>query len=465
MDDGASAALEQARRLKAAGRPDEALACNRRAVELAPASGVAAHNLAATLGDLGRYGAALEWTSRAMALGTRGPETWLVHARMAQGCGDLDGAERAYEEAIRLRPDYLEAHRDLSQLVWMRHADAARACRALDARIAAGGGTADLLALKARVQDCAGDAVGAATTLDRAVARAPGLAPLRIARAHLAAEAGDADRHLAEATAALQADRGSHAAAKCAVEALLHKGQAAEAAALAERILGAVPGDQGVLALLLTAWRMLGDPRHEALCADPALVSMQTIATPPGWPDRAAFLADLAAALRARHRWKTHPLDQSLRHGSQTQEDLTRLEDPAIVALFGQLRLLIARHIAALGPGDDPVRARATGAFRLGPAWSVALRPGGFHTDHVHPQGWLSSAFYVDVPEAVNEGRQGWLSLGRPGVPTRPALEPFRALRPEPGALAIFPSCLWHGTEPFGGERPRLTVAFDILPA
>jgi len=29
----------------------------------------------------------------------------------------------------------------------------------------------------------------------------------------------------------------------------------------------------------------------------------------------------------------------------------------------------------------------------------------------------------------------------------------------------LFPSYMWHGTQPFGGEQDRLTVAFDIVPA
>jgi len=37
-------------------------------------------------------------------------------------------------------------------------------------------------------------------------------------------------------------------------------------------------------------------------------------------------------------------------------------------------------------------------------------------------------------------------------------------VRPEPGHLALFPSYMWHGTVPFGGDRPRMTIAFDIAP-
>ncbi|WP_066484880.1 2OG-Fe(II) oxygenase family protein [Sphingomonas sp. CCH9-F2] len=229
-------------------------------------------------------------------------------------------------------------------------------------------------------------------------------------------------------------------------------------------MVAAAPDDQAAIALLATAWRLAGDPRHAPLCEDPALVTAQRISTPAGWADLPAFLADLAAALEALHGWQAHPLEQSIRHGSQTQVDLSRLDVPVVRALFAALDAPIRAHIAGLGSGDDPVRRRAAGGYRFAGAWSVRLRAGGFHKDHVHPAGWLSSAFYVALPDAVERAPQGWLALGRPGVPTRPVLAPFRHIRPEPGMVALFPSYLWHGTEPFTGDAPRLTVAFDVVP-
>ena len=62
-------------------------------------------------------------------------------------------------------------------------------------------------------------------------------------------------------------------------------------------------------------------------------------------------------------------------------------------------------------------------------------------------------------------GREGWLALAQPPFPTSPPLEPLRYEKPEPGKLVLFPSCLWHGTVPFSGDQPRLSVAFDIVPA
>jgi hypothetical protein len=95
----------------------------------------------------------------------------------------------------------------------------------------------------------------------------------------------------------------------------------------------------------------------------------------------------------------------------------------------------------------------------------VQLRPGGFHADHLHSQGWLSSAFYVATPEAVDNGREGWLKFGEPGVPTRPSLAAEHFVKPRPGLLVLFPSYMWHGTVPFAGDERRLSIAFDLLPA
>ena len=98
--------------------------------------------------------------------------------------------------------------------------------------------------------------------------------------------------------------------------------------------------------------------------------------------------------------------------------------------------------------------------------WSVRLRPNGFHTDHVHPRGWLSSACYIQVPKAVKSGgREGWIKFGEPGTPTGAPLSPERYIEPVAGRLVLFPSYMWHGTAPFSGDDHRMTVAFDVVPA
>jgi hypothetical protein len=231
-----------------------------------------------------------------------------------------------------------------------------------------------------------------------------------------------------------------------------------------QALRGRRPHDQHVLALLATAWRLLDDPRYRALYDYDAFVGVHRLQAPAGWPDLAAYLDDLAAAVGAAHAYRTHPFDLSLRQGSQAP-DILNLDHRAVRAFPAAVEAAIAGHLAALGRGDDPLRARNTGAWTFQGAWSVRLRPHGFHADHVHGQGWLSSACYLTLPDAVaGPSREGWLKFGQPGVATDPPLAAEHYVKPEPGLLALFPSYMWHGTVPFGGDQPRLTIAFDLVP-
>jgi uncharacterized protein (TIGR02466 family) len=100
----------------------------------------------------------------------------------------------------------------------------------------------------------------------------------------------------------------------------------------------------------------------------------------------------------------------------------------------------------------------------------VRLSSGGYHADHVHPQGWLSSACYIATPECCARDAQhspdhaGWLRLGAPGIATLPPLAADAFVQPRPGVLVLFPAYVWHGVVPFESATPRLSVAFDAVP-
>ena len=231
------------------------------------------------------------------------------------------------------------------------------------------------------------------------------------------------------------------------------------------------PLNQHVLAHQATAWRMLGDARYQRLYDYDAFVRPYRLEAPQGWATLEAYLVDLARALNGLHTLKTHPVGQSLRGGSQTAASLAQSDDPAIRAFFDAIDAPIRAYMAALGQGDDPLRARNTGRYRIKGSWSVRLRPQGFHADHIHSDGWLSSACHIELPKAVQRhgqgqgqarGREGWLRFGAP--PGLPQLEAQHHVQPQPGTLVLFPSYMWHGTQPFGGEASRLTLAFDVVP-
>ena len=463
----ASAALLglHARALRQLGRDHEAAETSRRLVAADPANRIGWYNLAATLGDLGEADEGEAALRRAMALGLDRPEVFLVLGRLLTVQQRREEAREAFEAALARNPAYPDAHRDLAQLVWMTTADATRALARLDAALTGGDTDVPLLRIKAVVRQFSGDLPGAVSLLEAAAGRRfhPALA---LDLAALKIEAGDAEGALALSRRLLTAAPDVTAVLEVHAQACLAAGEPAEAADTAERLRARSPFDQMAILLQSTAWRLLDDPRADSLVDPARFVRGWKLPTPDGWPNLDAYLADLTVSLRRLHDTQAHPLQQSLRGGTQAQS-LLASKDPAIAAFFIAVQKVLADHQAWLGTGEDPVRARNTGGARVKAAWSVLLRPNGFHANHFHPQGWLSSAFYVQTPTRAVDGggHEGWLKFGEPAFPTRPTLAPQHYLRPEPGLLALFPSYMWHGTAPFTTPEERMTIAFDVVPA
>jgi uncharacterized protein (TIGR02466 family) len=122
-------------------------------------------------------------------------------------------------------------------------------------------------------------------------------------------------------------------------------------------------------------------------------------------------------------------------------------------------------QLPPIDPSHPLLRYERGRTIRFSGSWSVRLRSGGRHAHHVHPQGWLSSAFYVSLPERQRDEPDdaGWLTLGEPDETLGLHLPPHLKVEPRPGRLVLFPSWMWHGTQPFA-EGERLTVAFDVRP-
>jgi tetratricopeptide (TPR) repeat protein len=449
--------------LKALARWDEAIAAYERGARAAPSSAAAEHNLAAALGDAEHCALSEAAARRALAKGLDAPETWLVLGRALVGLGRHAEAEAAYREAIRRRPDYVEALGALAQIVWMQREDVEAAVADLDVAIGAYPSLQGLKLKKAELLDFAGYKERAYQALAASLERTDAEPAMHVIAARLSMW-GDAARALRHAELAAGATPDDPVALGTLCEALLAVGDIAGATAAAADLHRRAPLDQHAIGLMATAWRLAGDDRYGRLY-DRALVRASRIDAPEGWPSLDAFLADLAESLAPLHKLRTHPVGQSVRQGSQTTQNLTLSEDPVIRAFFKAIDRPIRDYLRALGPGDDLVRSRNLGDYAFNGAWSVRLRADGFHADHLHPRGWLSSAFYVALPQAIETGREGWLRFGQPGVPTVPPLEPEHFVKPEPGLLVLFPSYTWHGTVPFSGDEPRLTIAFDVVPS
>ncbi len=452
--------------LVALGRHQEALAGYRSIVAAAPNNLAAAHALAIALNATGQHGEAERVAHQTL---TRGHKTAALHntyARSLIGQGALDRAEAALRDCLQLEPRLVEAHNSLAQLIWMRTGDVAQATAALDRALLTFANDDALWAAKAAILQGAGDARAAYACLAQWASR-PQAPPTLLVRAGLAALDFDPATALTLAERALRLVPANAAARTLLVAAQLGIGDTRGALTHCDKLLANAPDDQYLIALQTTAWRLLGDERYAQLCDYPNLVVPQQLEVPPPWPDMGSFLADLKVSLNRLHNPHGHALlFQSLRHGTETTQDLSRSTDPVIQALFSTFAAPIRHYLEQVGHGSDPLRRRNNGRWRFNGSWSVRLHTSGFHTNHVHPRGWLSSACYIELPDSMSDAQtqDGMLTFGEPGIATTPALSAEYSVRPSVSMLVLFPSYFWHGTVPFRSNQARLTVAFDAVP-
>jgi tetratricopeptide (TPR) repeat protein len=450
----------------ALGRQNEAVANYRRLVALAPDNPIATHSLAVALNAASQAEEA-ERVARQTLSRTR-PTAALhhTHARSLITLERFDQAELALRECVRLAPHLAEAHNSLAQLIWMRTGNIVEATRVLDQALEKYQHDDALWATKAALLQGAGDARGSYTCLAERAAR-PQAPPMLLIRAGMAALEFDPVTALRLAEQAMQAQPNNPTARKLLCAACLGVGDGAKAMAECATLLESTPDDQYLIAMQTTALRLLNDARYEEMCDYDKMVLSTPLETPAGWSDITSFLTELTSRLNALHNPHGHRLlYQSLRQGTETTQDLSRSQDPVIQALFHAFAAPIASYRDHIGQGEDALRRRNRGASRYNGSWSVRLHSEGFHTSHVHPRGWISSACYIQLPDSMRAGQtgEGILSFGAPGMVTTPSLDAELSVRPEVGLLVLFPSYFWHGTLPFHSEQPRLTVAFDVVP-
>ncbi len=450
----------------ALGRQNEAVAHYRHLVAQAPDSAVASHTLAVALNAAQQPEEAVRIAAQALLRAPPTAALHYTHARSLLALERFDAAELALQECVRLDPRRADAHDRLAELIWMRTGDILEATRFLDEALGKLPHDDALRGTKAALLQGAGDARGAYACLAERAARAD-CHPSMLIRAGLAAMDFDPAAAVTLAERALRAMPDNHTARKLLCAGYLGLGEGGRALAECATLLKATPDDQYLIAMQTTALRLLNDPRYELLCDYDRMVLSALIETPAGWPDLGSFLTELAARLSVLHNPHGHRLlYQSLRRGTETTQDLSRSSDPVIQALFRVFDAPIARYREHIGQGEDALRRRNRGAARFNGAWSVRLHRDGYHTSHVHPRGWISSACYIQLPDGMRAGHtaEGTLSFGAPGMLTTPSLPAELSVRPEVGLLVLFPSYFWHGTLPFHSDQPRLTVAFDAVP-
>lgn len=310
-----------------------------------------------------------------------------------------------------------------------------------------------------------------------------------------------ADRHeeavvyLRRATALLPNQLGLQ---RSLANALRGSGALGESLALHARVASAAPDDPAALtdhALALTSAGELGRAKElyrRALAIDArdqtALAGIAMIAHELGQDDEAAYLLDyprllgfgsclpqdgldmgsLRELILGDPRLAWEPLGRTTRMGQQSPM-LDLDGGPELRALRRMLERFVHEQMSRL-KGDEALQGHpwvetCPAEWRL-QAWSTVLQGNGHQDPHIHPAGWMSGVFYLDPATAGSDGSSnGALVFGH--APShlglgRAFLE--REVKPQPGQIICFPSYTFHHTRPYQGERPRISIAFDVLP-
>ena len=497
--DFAEALLELGNCLQALGRLDDAATSYRRAAALKPDLVGALSNLGIVLRKLGRVNEAISAYRQAIAAQPAFAEAHFNLALLLQEMRSLAEAETAYRRTLELRPGLAAAHINLGNLLrgQGRYEAAAAAYRAaLDVRP---GDAPTLASLAAALREM-GKLDESARQFRQAIEWAPDFATAHAGLGATLWAAGDRDLAVAafhdalahspgqlDALAGLTVaclDRDDYASAVAAYRHGLETAPSAElhcnlaethlqfhepAAALAscDDALAISPVHVGTLARKTVALAQLGErERLNRLHDFDALILRFPCAPPDGFPDMAAFNQALADHVIGHPTLAPDPPGHATRNGRHTGNLLLEPKGP-VLFLEGLIRDAVGAYRGRCAPDiDHPVLGHAPERWSLY-MWAIVLEAAGHQIPHVHPGGWLSGVYYVQVPNFVaaseNE-KAGWIEFGRPPERYRVDAPTAQSIRPQEGQMLLFPSYMYHRTIPFDDTGTRISIAFDIMP-
>jgi tetratricopeptide (TPR) repeat protein len=449
-------------------RHEEATRAYEAALRVRPDHQNAALGLAHSLRILGHATEAMRCLERGLASNPDQPALRAARAHLDVDQGDLEAAERRYREVIEAHPGYTEAHTHLNELLWQRgHRDSYGA--SFREALARDPDNVPLIAALCQSLAAVRDHAGVLALLDARRALTEAEPRLLAARARALAASGQGDRARNSFDAAISLDPANP-------DLRLDYAQLAIVQAdyeAAEQALDVVaerrPDDQLMWACRGVCWEQRGDARAEWLHQGMRFVQTFELPCPSGYDSLEAFLDALRRRLLELHQMTAAPTSQTLVGGTQTPGLLLTRPEPEIKALRQALSRIVTHYLGTFPEDPDhPLLRRRNRGFHFAGSWSVALRSGGYHVNHVHPAGWISSAFYVSVPADLGRSEsdpQGWLKFGESGLGLGDRERVHKRVQPRAGFLTLFPSYTWHGTEPFESSELRITAPFDVVPA
>lgn len=180
------------------------------------------------------------------------------------------------------------------------------------------------------------------------------------------------------------------------------------------------------------------------------------------------FNRNLAAEILAERSAKPIVTGKATRGAGSRVDHFERVEGPHAQYLMGKIRAAVDDYVAERERfSSDPIMADHPAAVTL-ESWALAVNEDGHTAWHIHPHGWISGVYYVDMPKLEPAADpSGAIEFGPfPLGGNTQALKPHCwHVMPAPSVLLLFPSYYAHRTLPTGVTAPRICVAFDVRPS
>lgn len=156
------------------------------------------------------------------------------------------------------------------------------------------------------------------------------------------------------------------------------------------------------------------------------------------------------------------------RGGWQSDTNLETWEYPEIEMLKDRIIQLAREYVARILGERDP-RHAAGWSIR---AWANINQKGHFNRSHDHlgRNSFFSGVYYVDVGDIDEHGRGDGRTVFEDRTYVATSVLGDRGLQqrdvkmlPKNGRMLLFPASLMHRVESYTGDRPRITIAFNLF--
>jgi uncharacterized protein (TIGR02466 family) len=185
------------------------------------------------------------------------------------------------------------------------------------------------------------------------------------------------------------------------------------------------------------------------------------------WPGSEGLDQGLKDVVLAKRRASAGVVKTN-RGGWQSAADLQDWSDPPIRQLLGRIEDLAKHYVVRLFGGSD---AHFDTGWSIR-AWANVNEKGHFNRSHDHlgRHSYLSGIYYVDVGDIGSnieaKGRTVFEDRTHVAIDVNRSPDDLRRdfyMTPSNGRMVLFPAALMHHVEPYEGEGPRITIAFNLL--